>query len=676
MERYRAQAEERLAALDQDTSADEPAKARQARRVADSVELARFVDDVAAACDRVEAADSWAAVATALRETVVAFLGGPRTVDRWGPSPGTAGTDRWVTIERAGYEGTLAAVEALRLLDGVDRSAPSLGEVRQALAQELARPLPSGTTLGRGVEVTPVRDLVGADLDLLVILGMTEEAFPPRLRDHPILGDPERRAVGGGLALLDDRRQAERRDYRAAVDGARHVVLSCPRADTRAQRAQHPSPWFMEAVTRLNGSPVESDKLADLDVPWLVRHDSFVSALGEATVPLSTAEQDIRLALSGQAQVLADVDARYARGRAAVQARSDGDFGPWLGGVGPLPEPLASRIEASRSATALQTWATCPLSFLLEHVLHVRDLEDPGEEDTVDPRDKGSLVHDVLQAFLADQLGDEHTPGRSPDEPWTAAETTRASALLDEHADALEATGRTGRPLLWRAQRARLHRQLARILAVDSRLRATRRSWPIAVEEPFGRKDRPPLELHLERSGPVSFAGYIDRVDATESGELLVLDYKTGKGYGYDAIPEPGKQDDETDLVDRGRKLQLVLYALAARQRHGTPETPVEAYFWFVELGERLRGAPVGPTEEHRLLDVLDTAVAGIRGGVFPANPGGWDAYRGWENCTYCAYHRVCPSGRSETWAAVSTDDAVADYARLTDPTPPGDETS
>ena len=33
--------------------------------------------------------------------------------------------------------------------------------------------------------------------------------------------------------------------------GARRVVLSAPKADTRAQRALHPSPWFMEAVTAL-----------------------------------------------------------------------------------------------------------------------------------------------------------------------------------------------------------------------------------------------------------------------------------------------------------------------------------------------------------------------------------------------------------------------------------------
>ena len=40
-------------------------------------------------------------------------------------------------------------------------------------------------------------------------------------------------------------------------------------------------------------------------------------------------------------------------------------------------------------------------------------------------------------------------------------------------------------------------------------------------------------------------------------------------------------------MVDRGKKLQLVLYALAARARHGTEETPTDAYYWF--LGDDVR---------------------------------------------------------------------------------------
>ena len=149
----------------------------------------------------------------------------------------------------------------------------------------------------------------------------------------------------------------------------------------------------------------------------------------------------------------------------------------------------------------------------------------------------------------------------------------------------------------------------------------------------------------------MTLAGYIDRVDRAEDGSLVVTDYKTGKGSGYDRIPKVGaKALTDSDLVDRGRKLQLVMYALAARQRHGTAQTPVESYYWFVEQGSLHRGAPIDTDAEHRLLEVLDVTVDGIRSGVYPAHPGE-EGYFGWGSCGFCAYQRVCPAARGEQWA-------------------------
>lgn len=654
---------DRRSQLDDDADSDARRESYD-RRILDCQALASFVDEVVATCDAVASAATWADVSRELRAATGRFLGKARQADRWGRETDAT---RWIGVERGAYDGVLAAIDALATLDTVDSTPPTYDVVRQALAGELDRSLPSGTTLGRGVTVTSVRDVAGADLDLLVILGMTEDSFPPRLREHPILRDAEREAVGG-LATVADRRRADRRDYLAATAAARTVVLSCPRADPRAQRALHPSPWFMEAVTRLNGQPLASGELPALVATWLSRHDSFEAALRSASMPASMAEYDVQLALSGHGDVLGATDGRYARGREAVRARRDGAFGEWTGQVGELGEPLGSRVEQRLSATSLQSYATCPLQFWLNRVLGVRDLDDPAEDDTIDAATKGSLVHDVLERFFREALPADGEPGRDPDQRWSHAEIARARDLLDEAAAELEATGATGRALLWQAQKARLHRQLTRILTVDSALRATRRSRPVALEDPFGRDDQAPLTLRLDRSGEVSLAGYIDRVDRTDDGTLVVTDYKTGKGSGYDRIPQVGaKALEDSDLVDRGRKLQLVMYALAARERHGTPETPVESYYWFVEQGSLHRGATIGTDAEHRLLDVLDVTVNGIRSGVYPAHPGE-EGYFGWESCGFCAYQRVCPAARGEQWERLRTDPAVEPYAELADP--------
>jgi ATP-dependent helicase/nuclease subunit B len=136
----------------------------------------------------------------------------------------------------------------------------------------------------------------------------------------------------------------------------------------------------------------------------------------------------------------------------------------------------------------------------------------------------------------------------------------------------------------------------------------------------------------------------------------------------FDVLPGVNAGEG-ADLVDRGRKLQLVLYALAAREaRRDHPPSRVEAYYWFVEQGALRRGAPIGSSEEQRLLDVLDVEVSGIRHGVFPANPGEWDSRGFWKNCGYCPYHRICPSTRGEIYERVRTHEAVAAYDALAHP--------
>lgn len=678
--RYAAGVAERRDALAEETLDPAELTSRREgldRTIAHCDALGSFLDDVVAACDAVAAAATWREVAHELRDALTRFLGEPAVSDRWTSDDDAA---RWRKVERDALDSVLSAVDRLALLDEVEADAPAYDTVMEALRRELDTVLPSGTTLGRGIGVAPLRDLAGADLDLLVVLGMTEDAFPPRMREHPVLGDGVRETVPG-LLTTADRRRTERHSFLAATASARRVVLSAPKADTRAQRALHPSPWFMEAITALNGGqPVPSSELSELNAPWFIRHDSFTAALRDCTSPLSSTELDVQLALAGRADVISAVDHRYARSRLALRARIDGEFGEWTGHVEQLATGPRAKVDRSLSATSLQRYATCPRSFWLKHVLDLHELEDPGEDDVIDSARKGTLVHDVLERFLHETLPHEGPPpraGRSPDDPWTDAEVARALELFDGAAGDLEAQGVTGRPLLWEAHKARLRRQLRRILQVDSRQRSERRTTPIAVEAPFGRKDKhtgmpvPPLVLDLPHAGHVELAGFIDRVDRAEGGSLVVTDYKTGKGAGYDRIPMVGGiSSKEVDLVDRGRKLQLALYGLAARRDFGEETTPVTAYYWFVEQGALHRGGPIDEPVRRRLLDVIDVSVTSARSGVFPAHPGD-DAWpSGWESCRFCAFDRVCPTTRAEQWEAVRGTPPVQPYAAVADPLP------
>lgn len=656
---------------------DEESAERFTSRAATCRELLAQVEDAAAAADAVLSAPSWPAVADAVTALLQRFLGSSRDVEQW-PSRTEAKDE--AAIEQQGLEHVLAAVADLRALEGVD-APPDPQRAADAVRDALDATVPSGTTLGRGVLVAHVDQFAGADLDLLLVLGMAEGSLPHRPRQHPVLRDHDRTCLSPALATVASRRVDARCAWEAALRSAPRVVLSFPRADSRSQRRTVPSPWYVEQATRMAGRLVSAAEIErarhvqgqdeNQDPPWLSRVPSFVAASREAVVHASVHELDVSMALGGHVDALATADPRLARGLAAARARGAGTVGPWTGTTGPLPPSLREDVDGHLSASSLQQWATCPASHYFQHVLGVRHLEDRAAEDVIDARDKGDLVHDVLEEFFGAHLGTVGQPGRPPEQAWTTADVRAAQALLEQRAAELEVQGLTGRPVLWQAQLARLRRAIARVLAVDSRLRQERRSWPIAVEAAFGRQDVPELVVRLDEQGCVPFAGYIDRIDATADGGLVVLDYKTGAGSGYDAIPERAKPKPGADLVDRGRKLQLLLYALAARQLQQTPQAPVEAWYWFVEKGDLQRGAPVGSEDEQRLRSVLDVVVGGIRAGVYPANPGGetWRSGRStWDNCRFCAFHRVCPTTRAEQWRQQSQDPRVRSYAALTDP--------
>ena len=642
------------------------------RRAAESRALARFVASAAAAGEQIVNAVSWAVVAESLAVAVKLMLGKRSKVDAWASSDPTLTFE--VTLEQSSYDAVLASVAALAELDDAV-GAPTPSRVLDALRTELDRSVSSGTTLGRGVLVGPFSQFVGSDVDLLCVVGMTEDSFPPRTRQHAILRDADRSLMSDQLRTVAARRGDERERWLAVLHSARVIELSYPRTDTRSQRRQFAAPWFLEQATRLNGDDlVGASQVDTLDRPWLTAYPSFMASLDRATTFASAHELDVSMAMRGDLEALAADDPRLSRGVEASRARAIGEFGPWTGQTGRLPVgELLERVDRRMSATSLQDWATCPTSYFIGEVLGIRPLEDRARADSIDARDKGTLVHGVLEQVFRAHLGTPDTPGIEPETPWSTADVAVALDLLETEARALDALGLTGREVVWQAQLSRLRRALRLILGIDSALRAERGSWPIHVEADFGRRGAAPLILDLPTQGRVPFPGSVDRIDATRSGGLIVTDYKTGGGYGYDEIPKLGKAGKgrtDVDLTDRGRKLQLVLYSLAARDLHNLPKAPVEAYYWFVDQGDLHRGGVVDDVQAGRLHAVLDVVVGGIRDGIYPANPGEEKHHprETWSSCAYCPYDRVCPSTRLEQWSGMREDPAVQPYAGIADP--------
>src|SRR5439155_7239988 len=96
-------------------------------------------------------------------------------------------------------------------------------------------------------------------------------------------------------------------------------------------------------------------------------------------------------ALSLDPPLLDAVD-EVARSWAALRlARTDASEDRYHGQAGSQPpRPL--------SVSSIETYLTCPFKFFAQHVLRLE--EEPDDEEVMDPRRRGQLVHEVFEQFF------------------------------------------------------------------------------------------------------------------------------------------------------------------------------------------------------------------------------------------------------------------------------------
>jgi len=184
----------------------------------------------------------------------------------------------------------------------------------------------------------------------------------------------------------------------------------------------------------------------------------------------------------------------------------------WIG----LPA-LRWSSEVKLSASAIESYNTCPLRFKLE-----RDWSIPGE--TTAALQYGAAVHLALKGYY-----DAVMAGRKP----------TLDDLLQSFADSMNSAA------IDDSYQARLYQMQGRVhLTAFCNARAGESPKVLSTESWF--------EITV---GDVIVRGRMDRIDEVEGG-VHIVDYKTGKP----------KDDDVAK-----KSLQLGIYALAARQNGMTP---------------------------------------------------------------------------------------------------------
>ena len=647
-----------------DAARDDSQEARSRRclrEAADARALARFVEALAEDLEAGRNAATWSSLAAWCRKLVRTYFGDARW--REGARDGRG---RWPDHERRFAAQVDEAVDRLGHLDEIDTE-PSLASFRRALQMELEGTPGRRGTFGHGVLTGPPGAALGAELDLVVVCGLAEGTFPARRREDPLLPDRERLVVGRDLLLRGDRTDDDHRCLLAVLAAAPETLLLYPRGDLRRAAERAPSRWLLDAVEARNHVRPAGEELARSGLDWLSEVPSFVAGIRQTAFPAHVQEYDMRALLGWHDQRrpvgehwLLDERAELRRGVELTLARrsrrftrfdgnlsSDGD----LRGIR-LPHPCDE--GQITSASRLEAWAGCPHAYFVRYVLRVDAVEDPDESYRITALDRGNLVHRILDRWMSEAIANDDVP--RPGRDWSPHAQRRLREIAEEECDRTEERGLVGRRLYWQRDRSQILEELERSLVLDREMRSKYRSKPIASELGFAmvaspelgdRKRDAPAVVLLEQPTPptggddpmgsngrrpqqLAVRGSIDRVDETDSGGLVVIDYKSGSSRSYKDL----SADDPTPA---GGHLQLVLYALAARQILDRPDAEARGDYWFVSRrgGFVSLGYPVDVTTEKRVLATVAAIVDGIGAGLFPLHPEkpGW---RRWVPCLFC----------------------------------------
>ncbi|MBI3607323.1 MAG: exodeoxyribonuclease V subunit gamma [Nitrospirae bacterium] len=587
--------------------------------------LTRIVEGLRQVCAALPHEASGAEHAAAWRDVLERVLG---LVTRSARDEAPDGSD-----EPGHATALLAAIEHPAALDDI-RPRLTREEFVQAVQRRIeATRMPIGTELAPGVRVLDAMAARGLAFRVLFILGLNESVFPRVIREDAFLRDRERRVLETSLGYKIPEKlggyDEERLLFSLLVGAARDRLYLCAQRSDEAGRPLSPS-WYLDewrrAVWGRGSAP------ADTMIPRRTREKREVSPFDRID-RLTPAEAAIRIALGG-GDPLPWVDrtparALLGRGRAVKTVIDESSAsGAYDGRVGPLPAFLSELREAGFSATALQTYARCPLQFFLQRVVGVEARDRPEDREGPASADWGRLCHDVFARL--------YRGWTAPSLPSVSAAVSRLDAVCDDVFSHFARHEATGYPLVWELTTRTIKAMLGEAAAADVQelwdSGFVPQSTEVAVSGTLRRPDGVPIQ------------GRLDRIDGHPDGRVRVIDFKVSLG-------RSAAESNLLRAVLRGERLQPPLYAdlgsaYAARAGAGGPASRVEVLLYVVAPVSRegpLVRLSYRPDDEaeSRVEQTLSLLIEGIEQGEFPMIP---DSYCGWCDVAPACRRRHGPS--------------------------------
>jgi|TARA_B100000929_G_scaffold6056_2_gene5090 hypothetical protein len=627
-------------------TADETRVARYEKSATEAQDLLAFVSDLSEKMNPDALPQDWLGLCSWLSEVIDRYLGPSSEL---GASNSTI-----VPIE--------AILDQLGSLNRVEGSV-NFSVFRRTLEMQLNDSVERIGKLGHGIFVGRIRQAWGLNFQHVLVLGLAEGIFPLPRREDGLLTDEDRLHLKGSLGLSREEPNHDHRRFLSTLSSCSNSVLFFPRGDLRQHSERYPTRWLEQIAVR-EGVASLDDALRSPEHDWAQLQASFVSGLRRSSFPSTKTEFDLAGLLDrrDQSRDLGDaplIDASaFDLGRQLIEHRSSDQFTRFDGNLSGSVNSVATQIDAL-SATRLKHWADCPHSYFMRYVLGVEEPEFSGDGFRISPLERGSLLHEAADRFFRDQLADGSPPG--PERPYSASDISSIRQFGLEVAMELESQGLVGRPLFWSRDREKLLNDLSGILRFDHQREV--RGTVVATEFRFGLpgSDVPPVRRILPSGKVVHFGGSVDRVERTDDGNLVVVDYKTGKLDSY-------KKLGPKDPVLGGSQLQLPVYALAAHASLGSGSEPVHASYWFTSSDQRWKTMGYAVTSEvlASFDKAVDIIVTGIEEGLFPANPDlSSPSWGGSPRCLFCDPDELGTRHLEAKWESLASVESLAPYREL-----------
>jgi len=443
---------------------------------------------------------------------------------------------------------------------------------------------------GDSVLLGNMREARGLRYQAVALLGFSEGIFPEVERPDPFLTEDLRETFG-----LDSRLQREQGSlfYQAITRANSHLLITRPYLSDDGETWEA-SP-FWNAVK----------KLYEKEAMQTIRPDDPRPLADAASSQELLFWAVRRKGLPKTYAALADRWKNLQHARQVIHARrAKKAEGVYEGSTPNLKEILSQRYSPSQvwSASRLETYGSCPQMFYISAALGLDHSSPPAPG--LDVMQMGSILHKILEEAF-----------KTAQRPSDANEVLGNLPKIARQIFAAAPQDYGFRPSeLWELEQEQF---LAELEATIKELARASEGWtPFAYEQAFGINNAPPLSIQLDQE-KIYLRGVIDRVDQNKDGELRVVDYKSGSSHL-----------DKNDL-ENGRRLQLPLYALAARDALNLGN-PVDGIYWAIKAakagslklasyeGKEKTGveAAIETLKEH-----LQRIVDGVRAGEFSPRP-------------------------------------------------------